>query len=134
MKIEYTKEEIYSLTGDNLLFAGAPKDFVDLSEVFYKLMRGYPNDIHLNLVVPNITPQNVRIILKYTPKGRSFATIQSQDKILFELDAMIWARLFTLSIVLSREGGDFYLISGEDELSDYDLEQDCNVIWTTSIL
>lgn len=134
MKVEYTQERIYSFEGDNLLFAGGKKDFGELSEVFYKLMRGYPDEIYLNRILPAIIPPNIKIVLKYSPNGNLFAKIQGQDEILFTLDAMVWARLFVLSIILSREGGDYYLITGENELSEYDLDQDCNVIWTTTIL
>ena len=133
MKIDFTKEIVYSFKGPNLCLLGNTDEFRILSKLILELTdTRIEKQIDITKLEFAELVSETCVVLFASKKGaRNLGVIHSDNIILLELDHRYWERIFQFSALLSWDKLTYYLNYYEDGLRDLNLEQDCNLIFSS---
>lgn len=129
LKVDFTNEVVFSFEGPNLCLLGSKDDFLQLSKTISDLTGA--NGITIDLLKMNFVSKvgEDKEILFASKKGSNLLGVfDDKDRLLFELDARYWERLFKYFVLMSWGKKTYYLNVYENCLSDLELRQDCNFI------
>lgn len=133
LKVDYTDEMVFGFEPPNLCLLGNPDNFQRLGKIILEL-----TDIHTDKEIDlteqdfiEITGKGCKVFFSSKKMANSWGVLKSDNIILFELDYRIWERIFQFSALLSWGKLTYYLNKNEAGLNDLDLNQDCNIIWSS---
>lgn len=129
LKVEYTKEMVFSFDGPNLCLLGNEEDFLQLAKAISDLTGASGISIQLlKLSFIEETGEDKEIIFSSKADAKLLGVFDKDEKLIFELDPKYWERLFKYFVLMSWQKSTYYLNSYENCLSDLELEQECNFI------
>ena len=133
LKVDFTNETVYSFEGPNLCMLGKPEDFKALGKIILAL-----TDINANKEIDiterdfiEMAGNNCKVLFSSKEGANSWGILKTNNIILFELDYRIWERIFQFTALLSWDKLTYYLNKYEAGINDFDLIQDCNIIWSS---
>ncbi|GEM_PF-1916765 len=130
MKIDFTKETVFSFEGPNLCLLGNEADFLSLAKSIADLTAiEMEASIRLgDLDFVRNEGDNIQILFTSKVGSKKLGVFTEDKKLVFELDARYWERIFKYFIFMSWQKCTYYLNSYEEAFRDLDLEQECNFI------
>lgn len=132
LKIDFTNEMVFSFEGPNLCMLGTPENFKTLAKIILELTDTRTNkEIDITKLDFVEVSGNSKVIFSSKKGAHSWGMLSTNNSILCELDPRIWERIFQFSALLSWDKLTYYLNKNESGLNDFDLTQDCNIIWSS---
>ncbi len=133
MKVDFTNEMVYSLEGPNLCLLGNKEDFIKLSKIILELTyEKIEKKINITeLDFTQIVGQDCTVYFSSKKGAKELAVVQENNNVILELDCFFWNRIFQFSALLSWERTTYYLNYYETGLKEFDLRQNCNLVWSS---